>query len=119
MPVKEIALLRLAVPVPLHGFPKLRDPFVQRLLFFRRAVKALPGREQALHQERRFDQVSTVIKCAKYRHGLSGIAIHVVRPGTVVSICRLQKTHDLEEAVNGLLASNELAVSARYQDRKS
>src|ERR1017187_5086727 len=43
MPIESIALRRLPVPVPLHCFPKLRDPPEEIFLRVRGTIEILPG----------------------------------------------------------------------------
>ncbi len=115
MPVKEVALRGVAVPVPLHRFPKLRDPAIKSMFLFGRSMEILACGKKALHQERGFDQVASVVECAEYRHSRARIAIHIVRPGTVIALRRLQETHNLRETIHRFLTRNELSAGARHQ----
>src|ERR1019366_3126050 len=110
MPIKSIALRRAAVPVPLHGLPKMRDSGEQIALTLARAIEVLPCSEQALHQECGLDQVSAVIKHVEYRQSLAALAVHEMRPSSVVARSFFQETHDFGQALKTLIATDEAAI---------
>src|SRR6266550_4036308 len=115
MPIQEAALRGLAVPIPFDGFPKIRDPAVERLFRFIATVEVLAGGEKSLHQKRGFHQVAAVIEHTKHRHGFSRAAVHVVRPSAVVAICMFKETDNFGEALRALLARDESTMHSDHQ----
>lgn len=112
VPVKKITGRSLAIPIPLDRFPELRDSAVEGLLAFAGPVKILARRQQALHQEGSLDQVSAVVEHPEHRHGTARVAVHVVRPRSVIALGVCEEVDDLCQPLRTLFAGNEAAIDA-------
>ena len=62
------------VPVPFSGVPKRCDAAVEGLLRGIGAVEVLTCGEEALHEERGFDEVSTVVEHAEEGHRRAAVS---------------------------------------------
>src|SRR6202049_5085963 len=78
-------------------------------------MEVLPCSQKPLHEERRFHQVSTVIEHAKHWHRLSSASVHVVRPGTVVTLRVFKKSDNLAQPLNSLVPRDEAPIYAHNQ----
>src|SRR5215469_102083 len=110
MPVQRITLGRAPVPVPLDGFPEMRNPIVQIALLRIWAIEVLARGEQTFHQESRFDKITGIVEHAKQGQRLSGSAIHKMRPYSVVARRLFEEGNDLCQPLEALLARNETSM---------
>src|SRR5258705_269845 len=113
VPIEEVALRVLPIPVPLDGLPQPSDALVEIALGDRGSLKVLPRGQESLHHEGGLDQIAAVVQHAEERHGLAGSAVHVVGPRAVITLRVLEEAHDAEEALESLLAGDEVAGGAR------
>src|SRR4029077_16721732 len=58
---------------------------------------------------------STVIEHAKHRHRLSSASVHVVRPGSVVTLGVFKKSHNLAQPLDSLFPRDEAPIHAHNQ----
>src|SRR5258705_10124926 len=113
VPIEEVALRVLPIPVPLDGLPQPSDALVEIALGDRGSLEVLPRGQESLHHEGGLDQIAAVVQHAEERHGLAGSAVHVVGPRAVIALRVLEEAHDVEDAVETLLAGDEGAGEAR------
>src|ERR1700674_4184659 len=78
-------------------------------------MEILAGGEKSLHQKRSFHQVAAVVEHSKYRHGFSGVSVHVVRPSAVVAIRVFKETDNLGKAIHALFARDESTIHSDHQ----
>ena len=95
--------------------PERGDALAQRLLARILAIEIAARREKPLDHVGRFDDVATVVVHAEERHRLAGFVVVVVRPGAVIARRALEERHDGLEALEPLIACDELAVDGRYE----
>src|SRR4030066_2314620 len=86
VPVKEIAIRRLPIPVPLHGFPQAGNTRPDLNFSASVPVKKLAGCQQSLDHECRFNQVTSVVIFPEEWDHFAGAPIQEVRPGAVKAI---------------------------------
>src|SRR5712692_2187489 len=115
VPVEEVALRVLPIPVPLDRLPQPSDALVEIALGDRGSLEVLPRGQESLHHEGGLDQIAAVVQHAEERHGLAGSAVHVVGPRAVIALRVLEEAYDAEQAVESLLAGDEVPVDADEQ----
>src|SRR5438034_5051101 len=97
----------------------MRNARVEVALGVAWAVEILASRQQAFHQERGFDQIASVVEHVEDGERLSGGAIHKVRPDAVIARGLFEKTHNLREPIQALIASNEATLDTDDQSHDS
>ena len=85
MPIKGVAVRRFPVPIPFHGFPKMRDALGECGFLRRRAIEVLPRGKKTLNQERGLHEVPAAVNHIKNRKRLTAFAVHKMRPRPVVT----------------------------------
>src|SRR5215470_6050859 len=90
----------------------MRDPCMEIAFAVIGATEILPCGQQSFHQEGSFDQIPAVVEHVKNRQRLAGVAIHKMRPRAVISRRIFQESHNLQQAAERLVTSDESALSA-------
>src|SRR5690554_4136268 len=93
VPIQHVAVRALSIPAPLDFLPQPRRRPAYLALDGVVAIEVLPGREQPLNHERRFDEIAAVVVLAEVRYGATRIAVEKMRPHAVKAIRALQESH--------------------------
>src|SRR5688572_982896 len=107
MPIKNFAVGSLLIPIPLYFVPQARDRLANLTLGRVDVIEVLTGREQSLHHEGGFHEITTVVVFAEKRDGFAGFTIQEMGPDAVKPICFLQESNDEEHPLCNLGARGE------------
>ena len=83
------------------------------------AVEVLPGGKQTFHEKAGFHEIAAIIESVENRQRLSGIAVHEVRPDTVIPGRFFQKRHNPGQPIESLLARNKPPIHTNDQRHDS
>src|SRR5947209_15101308 len=86
MPVEEVRIGSLAVPVEFHFAPEPGHGVANLALGSVVSVEVLPCNQQSLHEERRLDEVSAVVVLSEVGVHLAGVTVEEVRPHAVEAV---------------------------------
>src|SRR5262245_25060968 len=112
MPVQNITVGRLSIPVPFHFMPEPGDRVANLALRLVIAIKVLACREQALDHKCRLDQVAAIIVFAEIRVYASSATIEEVRPRPVEAVGPLKESQYLAKSIYTVVTCDKSSLGS-------